>query len=132
MHTKTVLCFGSEGFEGDDLAFAVCQELVGYSDDIQFVKCDTPMDILGYAGGKDLYILDAIKGIDKVSLFDSVDNFRRSKSVTVHDQDLGLMLKILLEMNMLPDVMIIGIPIGSNADTAVEEVKRILTSCAVF
>ncbi len=128
MHTKTVLCFGSEGFEGDDIAFSVCQGLVGYSDDIRFVKCDTPMDILGYAGGTDLYILDAIKGIDEVSLFDSVDGFRRSKSATVHDQDLGLMLKILLEMNMLPDAKIIGIPIGSNAKAATEAVKRILSS----
>lgn len=127
MPKKTVLCFGSEGMEGDDLAFAVCQELVGYSDDIQFVKCDTPMDILGYAGGKDLYILDSIKGIDKVSLFESVDKFRRTKSVTVHDNDLGLMLKVLIEMKMLPDVRIIGIPIGSNAESVVGEVRRILS-----
>lgn len=128
MPKKTVLCFGSEDMEGDDQAFAVCQELVGYSDDIQFVKCDTPMDILGYAGGKDLYILDAIKGINKVSLFESVDKFRRTKSVTAHDQDLGMMLRILIEMKMLPDVRIIGIPIGSNTDSAAKEVKRILKS----
>lgn len=126
MPKKTVLCFGSEGMEGDDMAFAVCQELVGFSDDIQFVKCDTPMDILGYAGGRDLYILDAIRGIGKVSLFESVEDFRRTKSVTAHDQDLGMMLKILIEMKMLPGVRIIGIPIGSNAESAAEEVRDLL------
>jgi hypothetical protein len=124
---KTVLCFGSEGMEGDDLAFAVCRELVGYSEDVSFVKCDSPMDILGYAGGRGLYILDTVKGIEKVSLFSSVDRFRRAKSVTVHDQDLGMMLKILIEMKMLPDVRIIGIPAGSNAIVAAQEVKRMLT-----
>ncbi|MBN2330560.1 MAG: hypothetical protein JXC85_01985 [Candidatus Aenigmarchaeota archaeon] len=129
MPVKTVLCFGSGGIEGDDAAFDVCRELVGHSDDVQFVMCDTPMDILGYAGrdSKDIYILDAVKGLNSVSFFESVDVFRRNRSVTAHDQDLGMMLKVLIEMKMLPDVRIIGIPMGSNASEAAKEVSRLLS-----
>ena len=55
---KTVLCFGSEGFEGDDVAFSVCKELLGNIDDVRFVRCESPMDVVGYSATDNLYILD--------------------------------------------------------------------------
>ena len=125
---KTVLCFGSEGLEGDDIAFLVYKELEGKIGGVRFVKCDSPLDVLGYVDSGKLYILDAIKGLKKTSLFDNIEDFRKTKSVTAHDNDLGMMLRVLLETHKLREVMIIGIPIGSNVTESVEEVKKILSS----
>lgn len=124
---KTVLCFGSGGVEGDDVAFSVCKELQGNIDGVRFIHCETPMEVLDYAGAEDLYILDTVKGLKKVSVLKDIDDFRQRKTVTVHDHDLGMMLKILAEMKKMPPVRIIGIPIGSNATGAVEEVKKLLS-----
>ena len=124
---KTVLCFGSEDFKGDEIAFSVCKELVGKVEGVRFVRCDTPMDVVGYSATDNLYIMDAVRGLKEVSVFGSINDLRRTKSVTAHDNDLGLMLRILTEMRMLPDVKIIGIPIGSNASEAAEGVRSILT-----
>lgn len=125
---KTVLCFGSDGLEGDDIAFLVYKELEGKIGGVRFVKCDSPLDVLGYVDSGRLYILDAVKGLKKTSVFDSIEDFRRTKSVTAHDNDLGLTLGILSEMHKLRKVLIIGIPIGSNVTESVEEVKKILSS----
>ncbi len=124
---KTVLCFGSLGMEGDDAAFSVCEELAGNIEDVRFVRCESPMDVLGYAQEEGLYIMDAARGIEKVSVFDDIDEFRSRRSVTAHDSDLGMMLEMLSEMGKLPPVRIIGIPIGSNASEAAREVKDLLT-----
>ena len=125
---KTVLCFGSEDVNGDEIAFSVCKELVGNIDGVRFVRCDTPMDVVGYSATENLYIVDAVRGLDEVSVFESINDFRRTKSVTAHDNDLGMLLRVLVEIRMLPDVKIIGIPIGSNESEAVEGVRSILSS----
>ena len=125
---KTVLCFGSEDVKGDGIAFSLCKELAGNIGGVRFVLCDTPMDVVGYSATENLYIMDAVRGLKEVSVFESINDFRRTKSVTAHDNDLGLLLKVLVEMRMLPDVRIIGIPIGSNASEAVECVRSILSS----
>ena len=125
---KTVLCFGSEDVKGDEIAFSVCKELVGNVDGVRFVRCDTPMDVVGYSATENLFIMDAVRGLKEVSVFESINDFRRTKSVTAHDNDLGLLLRVLTEMRMLPEVKIIGIPIGSNASEAVEGVRSILSS----
>ena len=125
---KTVLCFGSEDVNGDEIAFSVCKELVGNIDGVRFVRCDTPMDVVGYSATENLYIVDAVRGLDEVSVFESINDFRRTKSVTAHDNDRGMLLRVLVEIRMLPDVKIIGIPIGSNESEAVEGVRSILSS----
>ena len=56
-----------------------------------------------------------------------IDEFRQKKSLTAHDNDLGLMLNVLVEMKMFPQAKIIGIPIGSNPSDVVPEVQRLLS-----
>ena len=124
---KTVLCFGSEDVKGDEIAFSVCKELVGNVEGVRFVRCDTPMDVVGYSATENLYIMDAVRGLKEVSVFGSINDFRQTKSVTAHDNDLGLMLRDLTEMRLLPDVKIIGIPIGANTSVTAEEVKKIIS-----
>lgn len=125
---KTVLCFGSRSLKGDDIAFIVCEELKGKIRGVRFIHCDLPLDVIDFAKSDKLYILDAVEGAENVTIYRGIEDFRKMKSVTVHDNDLSLILKILKEMKILPKVRIIGIPIGSTPSKAVSEVKRLLTS----
>jgi hypothetical protein len=130
---KTVLCFGSESVDKgvcDDKAFLVCKELDGRVEGVRFVRCDSPMEVLDYADSAHedcLYILDVVRGLKKVSLFEDIDSFRKTKSVTAHDHDLGLVLEMLAQMKKLPPVTIIGIPTGSNPTEDAKEVEKILS-----
>jgi len=105
----------------------VCRQLEGKVNGVTFVRCESPLEILDYADADELYILDAVSGIGKVSLFPDMREFGRARSVTAHDQDLGLMLKLMSAAGNLPPVKIIGIPVSCNLNEASKDVRRILT-----
>jgi len=125
---KIVLCFGSEVVDGDDAAFRVCETLSGKIPGIVFKKCESPMDVLDFAGKEELVILDAVRGLGNVRVFDSADEFKKVKSLTAHDMDIGNTLMILKEMGMLGKVKVIGIPAASDPIKSVKEVRKILSS----
>jgi hypothetical protein len=124
---KTVLCFGSE-VEGDDTSLRVCSSVSVLVPDFSFVKCDSPVDIMAYAGEDEIIILDNVRGIRKTRLFRSIDDFMKVESVTAHDLDLGTFLKVLEGMDMLNKVTIIGIPFGSSKKDVLKDVRRLLSS----
>jgi hypothetical protein len=125
---KIVLCFGSFGAEGDDIAFKICERLEGKMSGVIFKKCISPMDILDFAEKGNLFILDAVRGLDNVMVFESTDEFRKVKSLTAHDLDLGTVMKVLKGAGKIRDIKIIGIPASSDHIKAAKEVERILSS----
>lgn len=60
-------------------------------------------------------IIDTVEGFDTVSLFGSIDEFVETKSVSPHDYDLGLHLKLLKKLRKINSVSILGIPIKAAA-----------------
>jgi hypothetical protein len=123
---SVVLCFGGPAEEGDDTAFTVGRKLKNRMEDIEFVICDSPLELLDHQGRGDVVIMDSVRGIGEVTLFDGVGSFRRRRSVTAHDGDLGMMLELLGETGKIGDVRIIGIPAGSDAEEAASKVEAVL------
>ena len=82
-------------------AFEVFDELSGRIAGVEMKKCETPMEVLDYSGRENVYILDAALGLERVTLFRSLDDFRKLKSATVHDLDLGTFLQVLSETGEL-------------------------------
>ncbi len=124
---RTVLCFGSH-MKGDDSPFKLCRSLKDAKNDFNFVKCESPIDLMAYADQDELLIMDTVKGIDKVRLFHDVDDFLNVQSVSVHDMDLGTFLKVLDGMGQLKKVSIIGVPFGSKRSDTLSEIGSILSS----
>jgi Ni,Fe-hydrogenase maturation factor len=72
-------------------------------------------------------ILDVVRGIDKPRVFTGSEGFRRTKSVTTHDLDLGSVLKILESSKGLK-FRIIGIPSEKKKEEILEDVRRLISS----
>ncbi len=125
--TKTVLCFGSV-VEGDETPFSICSGAGKMLKGFRFVKCEAAIELLNYADGEEIVILDSVKGLKKPKLFSGIDAFMKVESVTAHDLDLGTFLKILSDMGRLRKVRIIGIPYGMKPEDAALAVEELLIS----
>ncbi|UCD03196.1 MAG: hypothetical protein JSV63_00990 [Candidatus Aenigmatarchaeota archaeon] len=123
---KTILCFGSE-VALDDTPFRICESLRN-NHDFNFVKCDSPIDIMAYVDLDELVIIDNVKGLKRPRLFRSIEDFKQVESVTTHDIDIGTFLHVLEGMGKLKSVSIIGLPHGSSKSEIMKDLKKILTS----
>jgi hypothetical protein len=71
-------------------------------------------------------IIDTVEGIARPQLFDSIDNFVRTRSVSAHDYDLGFHLLLLRKLHKISDVRIIGVPKGTEAEECAPGVIALL------
>src|SRR6185437_2563868 len=78
--------------------------------------------------GKSLYIIDAIDGINDVTVITDVNLLVINKIYSVHDFDLGYYLKLLKKMDMINHLVIFGIPIGMKKELALEKIKQKIKS----
>jgi len=123
---KTVLCFGSY-VEGDDLAFEIYDSLKGRVPGKNLVKCQSPFELAGHLDAGEVIILDVVKGIDKVRIFNNIDDFKNTQTVTVHDLDLGFFIKLLENMKEAT-FKIIGIPFGKKKEEVMKDVRTLIAS----
>lgn len=72
-------------------------------------------------------IIDTVQGIDKVTWFDSLDAFEVTKSVSPHDYDLGLHLRLLKKLKKLESVRILGIPRGASPEKILTVLRHMLS-----
>ncbi len=110
--SMNIYVFGNVDVPEDNLAFIVADKLRGAIPQIKFVKVK-PNEDLPFIGKKRVVILDAIEGIEKITELKNadLDKLVLSKSLTVHDFDLGFQLMYLQKIGKLGDVMIIGLPL---------------------
>lgn len=105
-----VLVFGNRLINNDSVPLKLIPNLKKEFPDIDFMEFDSTEDIENE--GSILYILDAVENIDKVTIIRDIDRIEISKHLyTMHDMDLGYMLKLMKKVNMIDDIVIFGIPI---------------------
>jgi hypothetical protein len=76
--------------------------------------------------GKPWWIIDTVKGIDKVTLIDEKDLLVIKKRLTMHDYDLGMHLVLLKKIYPDLKLRIIGVPFGAKAEEVIEKIIRLL------
>lgn len=123
---KIIVCFGSYE-EGDNLAFEIYDYLKDKVKNADIEKCMNPFQLAEYMERPRLLIIDAVRGIEKVRLFEGVDEFKKTQSVTIHDLDLGFLMK-MLERFREADFKILGVPLGSKKDDVLPDVMEIISS----
>lgn len=123
---NTVLFFGSY-VEGDDLAFEIYDMIKRKIKGKKVVKCQSPFELTSYLKEGEIIIVDVVRGINGVRIFDDLDDFKDTQTVTIHDLDLGFFMKILETMKGAK-FKIIGVPFGSRKEDVVKDVRRAIAS----
>jgi len=114
---KHILVIGNEFLKEDNLAIEVAKSLK-----LKDVKFHILKDVDEVINFEDVIILDVVKDLKEIKVFNNLDNFKLVKSVTSHDLDLAFHLKLLKEMGQLKNVRIIGLPQNAN----LEEIRSLL------
>ncbi|MBW2971072.1 hypothetical protein KY320_02835 [Candidatus Woesearchaeota archaeon] len=121
---KKVLCFGNPELEDDAICTQLAKELK--IKDVQFIYCSKPEEILDH-NLTNLYLMDIVHGLEKVSLITDISRLNQAKSVTAHDFDLGFFLLLMESMNHAKGFKIIGLPPGIGKKAAKAEIIKLLT-----
>ena len=128
-----IFVFGNPDLAGDNIALRILPKLQKKFPLIQFIHKD-PLENWTLDNGEPsgrrlndrqicdqesekekIVIIDAVKGISKVTVFDGLENFTAAhKRMTMHDFDLYDELALLQKLKKLPKVAIIGIPWGES------------------
>lgn len=108
----------------DRAAVRLIPELKKSFPHINFIHFDPTEELP--KNNKNLIIIDTVIGIDKVTKFDNLDQWKLSPRVTAHDYDLPLMLGILKKLGKIKNIIIIGIPPKGNLQEILKGVKKIL------
>ncbi|MFH1440108.1 MAG: hypothetical protein ABIG89_06065 [Candidatus Woesearchaeota archaeon] len=118
---KKIYCFGNEDIKEDAVALELADLLNKDSDmkdkNIEFIKCTNPDIFLSKdAENKNIIIIDVVKGIDDIKVIKDINELKNTKISTMHDFDLGTVLKLLKEVGKINEVRIIGIPYGKKVN----------------
>jgi Ni,Fe-hydrogenase maturation factor len=122
---KTILCFGNPYIKGDSIAIQLAKEL--NIPNYEFIKCTYPDEIYNYKNLDELFIMDVVKGVDKVRLITNLDKIRQTTSVTPHDFDLSFVLKLMEATGQLKSLKIIAIPLGVDKKRIKTQVEELLS-----
>jgi Ni,Fe-hydrogenase maturation factor len=107
-----VLVFGNRLVEKDKLPLELIPYLTKKFPEIEFKEFDSIEDLQNE--GSVIYIIDSVENIENVTIIYNIDQIEISNSLyTIHDMDLGYMLKLMKKVNMIDKVIIFGIPINT-------------------
>lgn len=118
----TVYVFGNENIVEDSTAIKIAKKIKGVN--FKFIK---PNEDVEFDSGKPV-ILDVVKNLKKMAVFNNIDDVEINRSSTVHDFDLGFQLKYLKKLGKLQKVTIIGLPERGTNYLRVQSILRKLVA----
>ena len=117
--------------EDDNIAVRILPRLKKQFPEIEFKHID-PLE--GFMENlinqnEKIVIIDAVKGISEVTLFDDLSRFTAAhRRMTMHDFDLYDDLVLLQKLKKLPKIAIIGIPWGVSEKDIWNNLAKIIQS----
>ncbi len=121
---KTILVFGNPFFAPDAVCLLILPALRKQFPRIRFIETDAVEEF--HEHGPDLVILDAVMGLERVTLLDDSVEFEAPKRTTMHDFDLAHALQLLKKLKKIRSAKIIGVPLGYDEKKAFNEVEILL------
>lgn len=73
---------------------------------------------------RDMVIIDTVVGIEKVTVFESLEAFSKTPRVTCHDFDAYTNLQFLKKLGTIDSTYIIGMPVGIPEDRLIPELNE--------
>ncbi|MFH1586845.1 MAG: hypothetical protein ABID38_03250 [Candidatus Diapherotrites archaeon] len=127
---KRIYVFGNSLVEKDTVALMLAEEFgkIGNSGELKEFefKVVESLDEVDEKDLKELWIMDAVKGIDEVKIIEDLGVLETNPVLSGHDFDLGLELKLWKKLGKLGKVRIIGLPSEENPEKLAEIVKNML------
>jgi len=77
---------------------------------------------------QELFIIDSVEGIKKVTLIENLDQLKTEKKYSLHDLDLAFNLKLLQKIGKLKKVKILGVPMKEDEKEILEQLERWIKS----
>src|SRR3989344_599470 len=108
---KNIYIIGNPIVNRDNLPYLLLPKLTKDFPDISFVLFD-PTEELPIQ--KSYIFIDAVEGIDTVTIFEDLTAFSQIKGVSVHDFDLLTDLLLLIKLGKIKKISIVGIPMKKN------------------
>lgn len=125
MFGRTVFVFGNLDLEFDSLPLRIIEDLKKHFPNIQFEVKDPNEE---WDVPKDLIVIDTVWGIERITIFDSLDKFENSPRTSLHDFDALFYLQHLKKLGKLDKIKIIGLPMMMDKEEAVAGVGEILSN----
>lgn len=119
MQQQPVWVFGNPDFSPDALPLKILPQLKQQLPQFEFVVKDPHEE---WILPKRLIIIDTVKGIHEPLIVQSLDAFKNSPRITMHDFDLITNLRWLAKLNRLPPLFLIGIPMHFPRSAAVSTI----------
>lgn len=120
-----VLVFGNPLLKEDSLPLRLLPELRKRFRDIEFVVAD-PNDFDHAAE----LIIDTAKGLKGVVVIDDIGKLETGKVLSMHEMDLGQMLKLAAAAGLSKGVKIIAVPADASPKSALCGIAKALTAIA--
>ncbi len=122
-----LLAFGNPYLKEDNLALELADLIIADKvKGIEVIKCVSPEEVLQYTD-KEFYILDVVKDLHEVRVFNDIDKINARNLVSMHDFDLGFFLKLMKETGKIDTVNIIGVPQEGDLKELKDEVLKIIS-----
>lgn len=116
--TRKIFIFGNPDLDFDSLPLRILPELRKKLPKIDF-KIKDPNEEWDLPPQK-LIIIDTVIGIDKLAVFENLENFQKPPRVSAHDFDAYSNLKYLQKLGKIKKIKIIGLSAGTSKKEAVE------------
>lgn len=123
---RTIYVLGNSLVKVDNMPLKILTILQKAFPEIEFIHLD-PTEEYTEESVNPIF-LDTVVGIDSVTIFHDLDSFSPPQSVSVHDFDLYVSLKLLMKLGKVKRVKIIGVPDGITKEKAIRQVIEILES----
>lgn len=121
-----IYCIGNSIVSGDNIPPELSTEIGGAFPDADVKIIDPSENFYPEEGN---ILIDSVEGIDRVRIFEDIAVFASTKSVSVHDYDLGFHLQLLKKLNKLPHIWIIGIPQCSEVKVVLPQILSAVEKC---
>jgi len=116
---KKLYVFGNRYLEFDSLGTKIAES---FSKEISISYVNAPETLL-YSKDKEITIIDVVRGIRKPVLIEGASRIRSRKIMSLHDFDLGFVLRLMHELGSDKKIKIIGVPQHGNAAEIAKEVR---------
>jgi len=119
---KIIHIFGNPLLDFDSLPLKLAPKLKKIFPEIDFVISDPNENFKPI--NQELFIIDSVEGIKKVTLIENLDQLKTEKKYSLHDLDLAFNLKLLQKIGKLKKVKILGVPMKEDEKEILEQLER--------
>lgn len=121
-----IYIFGNPILKQDSWPLRLLPDLKKHFPKVDFEIVDPNEDWT--SGEKNPVIIDTVLGIEKVTVFDSLQNFQNQTRISPHDYDLLMDLQLLKKLGKIKEVQIIGVPEKGDEKEILEQVINVIAS----